>query len=199
MSAGHVVLPGAISSPSNCERCQALRNHRSRRISRLSLPENGAAATKAAERTFAALIEFEQYGVTHGASPREQRRNPRLPVRGNPAVGNHADFTRVQLEEFRLPPIVAVHQAPSLTRERYEEVVSRLTGGKRRFESPADLPFEGLVVHATAQTEDGFLVFDVFDSQEAVDRFNYAMRTIPREVGIQQPPKFYPAHTFIQQ
>lgn len=147
----------------------------------------------------AALIEFEQYGVTHGASPREQRRNPRLPVRGNPAVGNHADFTRVQLEEFRLPPIVAVHQAPSLTRERYEEVVSRLTGGKRRFESPADLPFEGLVVHATAQTEDGFLVFDVFDSQEAVDRFNYAMRTIPREVGIQQPPKFYPAHTFIQQ
>ena len=98
-----------------------------------------------------------------------------------------------------MPPIVAVHQTPSLTKERYEEVVSRLTGGKRRFETPSDLPFDGLVVHATAQTEDGFLVFDVFASQEAVDRFSEAMRTIPREAGIQEPPKFYPAHTFIQQ
>jgi hypothetical protein len=95
-------------------------------------------------------------------------------------------------------PIVAIHRVPSLTQEKYEEVVSRLTGGKRRFEAPADLPFEGLVVHATAQTEDGFVVLDVFDSQEAVDRFNQAMRKIPREVGIEEPPKFYPAHTFIQ-
>jgi hypothetical protein len=102
-------------------------------------------------------------------------------------------------EESRMPAIVAVHQTPSLTQEKYEEVVSRLTGGKRRFESPLDLPFEGLVVHATAQTELGFLVFDVFESQQAVDRFNQAMQTIPREVGIQEPPKFYPAHTFIQQ
>jgi hypothetical protein len=94
--------------------------------------------------------------------------------------------------------IVAVHQTPSLTQEKYEEVVSRLTGGKRRFESPSELPFEGLVVHATTQTDSGFLVFDVFDSQQAVDRFNDAMQTIPREVGIQEPPKFYPAHTFIQ-
>jgi hypothetical protein len=98
-----------------------------------------------------------------------------------------------------MPPIVAIHQTPSLTQEKYEEVVSRLTSGKRRFESSADVPFEGLVVHATAQTEDGFLVFDVFDSQEAVDRFNEAMRAIPREVGIQEPPRFYAAHTFIQQ
>jgi hypothetical protein len=104
-----------------------------------------------------------------------------------------------QLKEYRMPPIVAVHQTPSLTQEKYEEVVSRLTGGKRRFQSPSDLPFEGVLVHATAQTETGFLVFDVFESQEAVDRFNDAMQTIPREIGIQEPPKFYPAHTFIQQ
>ena len=98
-----------------------------------------------------------------------------------------------------MPPIVAIHQTPSLTREKYEEVVSRLTGGQRRFESASDLPFQGVVVHATAETEHGFLVFDVFESQEAVDRFNDAMQTIPREVGIEEPPQFYPAHTFIQQ
>jgi hypothetical protein len=98
-----------------------------------------------------------------------------------------------------MPYVVAVHQTPSLTEERYEEVVRRLTGGKERFESAADLPFDGLIVHAAAQTEHGFLVFDVFDSQEAVARFTEAMQTIPREVGIQEPPKFYAAHTFVQQ
>jgi hypothetical protein len=62
--------------------------------------------------------------------------------------------------------IVAVHQIPSLTRERYEEVVRRLTNGEGRLESPSDVPFEGLLVHAAAQTETGFLVFDVFESEE---------------------------------
>ena len=96
-----------------------------------------------------------------------------------------------------MPPVVAVHRVPSLTRERYEEVVRRLTQGKARLESLADLPFDGLLVHAAAETEDGFLVFDVFESEEAVTRFNEAMKTIPREAGIEEPPRFYPAHTFI--
>jgi hypothetical protein len=92
---------------------------------------------------------------------------------------------------------MAVHQVPTLTQERYEEVVRRLTNGKSRLESPSDLPFEGLLVHVAAGTEDGFLIVDVFESEEAVRRFNEAMATIPREVGIEEPPRFYPAHTFI--
>jgi len=96
-----------------------------------------------------------------------------------------------------MPPVLAIHRVPSLTQERYEEVVRRLTKGKSRLDSPSDLPFDGLLVHATAHTEDGFLVFDVFESEEAVTRFNEAMKTIPREVGIEEPPSFYPAHTFI--
>lgn len=94
-------------------------------------------------------------------------------------------------------PVVAVHRVPSLTQERYEEVVRRLTNGKSRLDSLSDLPFDGVLVHATAQTEDGFLVFDVFESEEAVARFNEAMKLIPGEVGIEEPPSFYPAHTFI--
>jgi hypothetical protein len=93
--------------------------------------------------------------------------------------------------------ILAVHRVPSLTQERYEEVVRRLTNGKHRFESHDDLPFDGLLVHAAAQTEDGFVIFDVFESEEAVERFNDAMSTIPREAGIEEPPKFYPAHTYV--
>lgn len=92
--------------------------------------------------------------------------------------------------------IVAVHQTPSLTQARYEEVVRRLTG-KARLESTSDLPFEGLLAHATGQAKNGFCVIDVFASQEAVDAFNAALGSIPTEVGIEQPPEFFPAHTFI--
>jgi hypothetical protein len=36
--------------------------------------------------------------------------------------------------------IMAVHQVPSLTQEKYEEVVRRLTNGKARIESQSDPP-----------------------------------------------------------
>jgi hypothetical protein len=91
---------------------------------------------------------------------------------------------------------MAVHRVASLTEERYEEVVQRLTG-KPRLESVSDLPFDGLLVHVAAQTEAGFLIVDVFDSETSVAEFNEAMRTIPREAGIQEPPRFYATHTFI--
>jgi hypothetical protein len=93
--------------------------------------------------------------------------------------------------------IMAVHQVPSLTQEKYEEVVRRLTGGKARLESPTDLPFDGLVVHMAGQGKHGFCVVDLFESEDAVARFNEAIATIPRDVGIEEPPDFFPAHTFI--
>jgi hypothetical protein len=92
--------------------------------------------------------------------------------------------------------IIAVHQTPTLTRQRYERVVQKLTG-KARLESLGDLPFEGLLFHAAGQGKDGFCIVDLFESEEAVDRFNEAMGTTPREVGIEEPPEFFPAHTVI--
>jgi hypothetical protein len=91
--------------------------------------------------------------------------------------------------------ILAVHETPSLTRERYEEVVRRLTGGKPRIESPGDLPFKGLLFHAAGEGPNGFHIFDVFESEEAVERFRSALGSIPEEVGIEEPPKFFPALT----
>jgi hypothetical protein len=91
--------------------------------------------------------------------------------------------------------ILAVHETPTLTRERYEQVVRRLTNGKSRIESPTDLPVDGLLVHAAGEGPDGFYIFDVFESEDAVESFRAAMGTIPQEAGIEEPPKFFPAHT----
>ena len=93
--------------------------------------------------------------------------------------------------------IMAVHQVPSLTQEKYEEVIRRLTNGKSRVDSPSDLPFEGLLVHIAGQRENGFCIVDIFESEEAVEEFRQAMGTIPQEVGIEEPPEFFPAHTFV--
>ncbi len=93
--------------------------------------------------------------------------------------------------------IMAVHQVPSLTREKYEEVVRTLTNGKSRAESPSDFPFEGLLVHVAGEGKNGFCVVDVFESEEAVARFREAVEPIAQEVGIEDPPEFFPAHTFI--
>jgi hypothetical protein len=92
---------------------------------------------------------------------------------------------------------VAAHQVPSLTQERYEEVIRRLTNGKRRLESPSDLPVEGLLVHVAVQTENSFMVLDVFESEEASGRFTEAITPTAQAVGIEEPPRIYPAHTFV--
>jgi hypothetical protein len=93
--------------------------------------------------------------------------------------------------------VMVVHQTPSLTQERYEAVVRGLTGGKPRLQSPADLPTPGLLVHVAAETDDGFLVVDVFESQEAFDEFRAIASPIATEAGIEEPPRSYPLHTYI--
>jgi hypothetical protein len=94
--------------------------------------------------------------------------------------------------------IMAVHQVPSLTQEKYEEVIRRLTNGeKSRVESLSDLPFEGVLVHLAGQSANGFCIVDIFESEEAVEEFRQVMGTIPQEVGIEEPPEFFPAHTFV--
>jgi hypothetical protein len=95
-------------------------------------------------------------------------------------------------------PIVAVFQSPTLTQENYEQVVSRLTGGKKsRMESPADWPVEGLLVHAAGQGETGFRVVDVWESEEAFRSFGDTLMPILEEVGVESEPEIYPAHAFV--
>lgn len=94
-------------------------------------------------------------------------------------------------------PIIAVFQSPSLTRERYEETVRRLTGGKSRMSSPADWPVQGLLAHVAGKGENGFRVVDVWESEDAFRRFGDQLMPILKDVGVEGQPDIYPAHTFV--
>jgi hypothetical protein len=98
--------------------------------------------------------------------------------------------------------VVLVHQGPSITQEKYEEIAARvrkLTDGnsKSRMESPSDWPVAGLLVHAAGQGERGFRVVDVWESEEACNQFGEILAPILREVGVDEQPEVYPAHTFV--
>ncbi len=94
-------------------------------------------------------------------------------------------------------PVVAVFQDPSLTQERYEESVRRLTGGRSRLESPSDWPTAGLLAHIAGPAEGGFRVVDVWESEEAFRRFGEALMPILQEIGVEGAPDVYPAHTYV--
>lgn len=94
-------------------------------------------------------------------------------------------------------PVVLVHQGPTLTRERYEEAVKKVTGGKSRAETVADWPVEGLLMHVAGQGVGGFRVIDVWESEEAVAKFGQILIPILQDLGVTDQPEIYPAHTFL--
>lgn len=93
--------------------------------------------------------------------------------------------------------VILVHHGPSLTRDRYEAAVRKITGGRNRLESPADWPVEGLIVHSAGESPDGFRVVDVWESEESAGRFGQILGPILQEVGVTDQPQVYPAHTVV--
>jgi len=93
--------------------------------------------------------------------------------------------------------VVLVHHGPTVTRERYTETVRRLTDGKDRMESPSDWPVEGLLVHVAGEGPKGFRVVDVWESEDACNRFGEMLRPVLQEVGITDQPEMYAPHAFV--
>jgi hypothetical protein len=93
--------------------------------------------------------------------------------------------------------VVLVHQGPTITKEKYDEAVRRLTEGKDRVESPSDWPVDGLLSHAAGDAPSGFRVVDVWESEESCRRFGDVLAPILQEVGITDEPEMYPAHAFV--
>jgi hypothetical protein len=92
--------------------------------------------------------------------------------------------------------VVLVHHGPTVTQEKYDEVVRRMSG-KDRMESPSDWPVEGLLVHAAGEGPNGFRVVDVWESEEACNRFGEALGPHLEAVGITDPPEMYSPRAFV--
>ena len=93
-------------------------------------------------------------------------------------------------------PVVLVHQGPTVTKERYDQVVRGLSG-KNRMESPSDWPVAGLLVHIAGEGPQGFRVVDVWESEEACRQFGDQLMSLLKEAGIQEEPELYPPHAFV--
>ena len=94
--------------------------------------------------------------------------------------------------------VVLIHQGPTFTREKYEEIVRILAGGKP-LTSPSDWPVDGLLVHVAGESPDGFRVVDVWESQEAFEKFGETLMPILAELGIDPgQPDSMPVHNVIQ-
>lgn len=87
--------------------------------------------------------------------------------------------------------------SPPFTQEQYEETIRLLTKGGNRVESPSDWPVEGLLAHIAGQGESMFRVVDVWESEEALDRFAEMIGPILRAAGVEGEPEVYPVHTYV--
>ena len=94
-------------------------------------------------------------------------------------------------------PTVLVHQGPDVTQESYDKVVRSMTG-KDRLDTPSDWPVEGLLVHAAGDGPNGFRVVDVWESDEAAQRFGEQLAPHLQKAGITAKPEVYPTHAFVK-
>ncbi|MEV4559312.1 hypothetical protein AB0K51_20305 [Kitasatospora sp. NPDC049285] len=94
--------------------------------------------------------------------------------------------------------IVAVFEVPGMTQAQYDKSAEMVAGRPGPVTSPADWPVAGLISHTAAPTADGWLVVDVWESEEAFREFGKAIVPILTELGVQNPqPKVYPVHALV--
>ncbi|MEV6211489.1 hypothetical protein [Kitasatospora sp. NPDC051914] len=94
--------------------------------------------------------------------------------------------------------IAAVFDVQGMTQDQYEQSADRVTGGKGAVTKPSDWPVPGLISHTAMPTPGGWLVVDVWESEEAFQRFGEIIVPILHELGAPHAePKIYPVHTVV--
>jgi len=94
-------------------------------------------------------------------------------------------------------PIVIVHDSPGATQEQYEQVAARLSDG-HGLNSPSDWPVDGILAHVAGPTADGWRVVDVWESEEAFQRFGDVMGPVLQEFGYPGQPQIFEVHHFVK-
>ncbi|MCZ4118892.1 hypothetical protein [Streptomyces sp. H39-S7] len=89
--------------------------------------------------------------------------------------------------------ILIVFDIPGMTQDAYQQSIVKLTGGRDAVKSSSDWPVPGLVTHTAATTPNGFFVADVWESEEAFQKFGEIIRPILEGLGVADvQPKIYP-------
>jgi hypothetical protein len=76
-------------------------------------------------------------------------------------------------------------------------VLERLTGGGG-LNALSDWPVEGVLVHVAGPTETGWRVVDVWESEDAFNRFGAHLMPIIQELGTEPRPAVFPVHNFVK-
>lgn len=94
--------------------------------------------------------------------------------------------------------IVVVFELPGMTQAQYEKSAEGVSGRPGPVRSPADWPVAGLISHTSAPTPDGWLVVDVWESEEAFKEFGETIIPILRDLGVPDAkPKIYPVFSMV--
>ncbi|MGW0336722.1 hypothetical protein ACWD0J_33595 [Streptomyces sp. NPDC003011] len=94
--------------------------------------------------------------------------------------------------------VIMVHEMPGVTQAQYEQVTDQVSGGKGGLGSRADYPVAGLLSHAAGPTAAGWIVVDVWESEEALQQFSERLRPALKEAGVPEgQPKIYSAFNVI--
>jgi hypothetical protein len=94
--------------------------------------------------------------------------------------------------------VVVVLEMPGMTQAQYEQSAEKVAGKPGPVKSPGDWPVAGLVSHTSAPTDDGWLVVDVWESEEAFRQFGETIMPILRDLGVQDvQPRVYPVFNVV--
>jgi hypothetical protein len=95
--------------------------------------------------------------------------------------------------------IGALQMTPGGTAEMYEQVGEKMFGVRSSEFSSVDAP-DGLIMHSAGPTEDGWYVYDVWESEEHLQRFVQerlmpALQELNAPPG--DPPQIYQIHNLV--
>jgi hypothetical protein len=95
--------------------------------------------------------------------------------------------------------ICAVFELPGMTQEHYEEGTRQVNGG-RPLRSLSDWPVPGLLSHVAGPTPDGWFVVDVWESEDALQRFGEILGPVMEKMGFGPiTPRIVPVHNIVVQ
>ena len=93
-------------------------------------------------------------------------------------------------------PVLMVHDSPGVTQEQYEQVGARLTDG-RGLNSLGDWPVAGILSHTAGPTASGWRVIDVWESEDAFQRFGEVIGPVLEELDYPGQPQLFELRNFV--